>query len=75
MPREVDELVVTAPKRPPEPAWSNKLNFDVRGVHSGAAAPYLRKRPTNGCKLMAGGATGAMGEPGAAGGVVCAKSF
>lgn len=74
-PPEIDELVVTPPQEAREPDWSSRLNFDVRRVYSPLDAPYLRQRPTSGCKLMAGGATSLIDEPGAAGGMVCAKRF
>ena len=68
----VGELVVTAPSSEPPP----KLNLDPRG-HFGPPPdlPYLRRRPTNGCKPMAGGATHPLNKSGAAGGIVCAKAF
>ena len=74
-PPTVSEVVVTAPKAAPEADWVNKLNFDVHGKYGGSDTPYLRQRPVNGCKLMAGGATSQMGPMGAAGGMVCSKSF
>ena len=72
---EVGEVVVIAPRPPPEPDWSRKLNLDVRNRYGGSDIPYLRQRPTNGCKIMAGGTRSPSGHPGAAGGLVCAKSF
>lgn len=72
----VDELIVIAPKRNEEPDWSKRLNFDVRGDFSrGTSTPYLRRPPSNGCRVMAGGATSMIGQAGAAGGLVCAKRF
>ena len=74
-PRTVDEVVVTAPKADETPKWAGKLNLDVRGDFGKSDTPYLRQRPTNGCKSMAGGATSVIGKSGVAGGMVCAKSF
>lgn len=73
--REVEGLVVIAPRKAEEPDWSRRLNLDVRGDFGGTDVPYLRRRPTNGCKLMAGGAKSPSGHDGAAGGLVCAKAF
>ena len=72
---EVDGLVVIAPRKAEEPDWSRRLNLDVRGDFGSADMPYLRRRPTNGCKLMAGGDKSPSGHDGAAGGLVCAKAF
>ena len=72
----VDELIVIAPKRNEEPNWSKSLDFDVRGDFGrGNNSPSLRRRPSNGCKVMAGGATSVIGKSGAAGGLVCTKRF
>lgn len=73
-PPEVDELVVRPPEAS-EPDWSNELNFDVRGEYAPSDTPYLRGRPVDGCKLMAGGATSFIDQPGAAAGIVCAMRF
>jgi hypothetical protein len=70
-PNSVDELVITAPAAKPAP----KLNFDLKGDFAVRDIPYLRQRPTNGCKIMAGGDAGPMGNQGAATGVVCVKRF
>jgi len=74
-PTEVGEVVIIAPTIAPEPDWSRTLNLNVRGDFSQSDTPYLRQRPVNGCKLMAGGAKSPSGKSGAAGGMVCAKSF
>jgi hypothetical protein len=72
---EIEGVTVTAPKLDLTPAWSNKLNLDPAGAFAAPDAPYLRRRPTDGCKPMAGGTTDAMGKAGAAGGLVCVKRF
>jgi hypothetical protein len=72
---EVEGLIVIAPRRAEEPDWSKRLNLDVRGDFGSVDTPYLRRRPTNGCKVMAGGARSPSGASGAAGGLVCAKAF
>lgn len=72
---EVGEFVVIAPRAAREPDWSRKLNLDAKNRYGGSDTPYLRQRPTNGCKFMAGGARSPSGASGAAGGLVCAKSF
>src|SRR4051812_32296876 len=72
---DVDSLVVTAPKLFREPAWAKEFNFDIRGVYTPFDTPYLQQRPVDDCKLMAGGATSAVGRSGAAGGLVCVKRF
>ena len=72
---EVGELIVIAPRKAEEPDWSKRLNLDVRGDFGSTDTPYLRRRPTNGCKVMAGGARSPSGASGAAGGLVCAKAF
>lgn len=73
----LEGLVVVAPKRDahPEPDWAGKLNFDTRGTFQRSDTPYLRERPSNGCKPMAGGATSVVGASGVAGGVVCSLRF
>jgi hypothetical protein len=71
LPTSVDELVVTAPSQKPAP----KLNLDVKGDFAPRAIPYLRQRPVDGCKPMAGGATSVTGQSGLAGGIVCAMRF
>lgn len=71
----VDEVVVFAPKIPKEPDWSKKLDLDPRRDFQESYDPYLRQRPTNGCKPMAGGGVDPMGKVGAVGGLVCAKRF
>jgi hypothetical protein len=70
-PNSVDELVITAPAAKPGP----KLNLDIKGDFAAREIPYLRQRPTKGCKIMAGGDAGPMGNQGAATGVVCVKRF
>ncbi|MCR5877487.1 hypothetical protein [Phenylobacterium sp. J367] len=67
--------MVTAPKARQAPDWADRLNLDPKGKFSAPTVPYLREPPVNGCKVMAGGATSAMGESGVAGGLVCAKRF
>lgn len=73
----VEGVVVIAPKRDlyEEPEWSKRLDFSHRGEFGRSDTPYLRDRPTSGCKPMAGGATGVMGATGVAGGLVCVKPF
>lgn len=71
----VSELVVIAPRLFSEPDWSKKLDFDLQGDFTRSDTPYLRARPTDGCKLMAGGATSSTGKSGTAGGLVCAHQF
>lgn len=70
-PTSVDELIVTAPAQAPSP----KLNLDVTGDFARKDIPYLRQRPTDGCKPMAGGSVAPSGRHGAAAGLVCAKTF
>ena len=70
-PTSVDELVITAPAAKPPP----KLNLDVRGDFAAPEIPYLNRRPTKGCKPMAGGSSHPMEKSGAAGGIVCAFRF
>jgi hypothetical protein len=55
---------LAAELRPPRPLRSSPT-------------PYLRQRPVNGCKLMAGGATQnpTSDQGGVASGIVCAKAF
>lgn len=73
---EVSGIVVIPPKPVSPPAWSAKLNFDPQGIYQQSDTPYLRVRPIDSCKLMAGGAQpGRFGKAGAAGGVVCVKRF
>jgi hypothetical protein len=72
---DVDEVIVFAPKIPKEPDWSKKLDLNPRGDFSIPDQPYLRQRPLNGCKSMAGGATSPAGKSGAAAGMVCAWRF
>lgn len=72
---EVSGVVVTAPAPAPEPAWTTKLNLDPRGDYARSDVPYLRRRPTNGCKLMAGGSASPAGVEGVAAGAVCVKRF
>ncbi len=72
---EVDGVVVMAPLRKPEPNWSRTLNFDVRGVYTPSDTPYLRQRPSNGCKPMAGGSASPAGEVGVASALVCVRRF
>ena len=74
-PTEVGGVVITAPKLFKEPAWAKTLDFDLRKEFAPADEPYLRQRPTDSCKLMAGGATSVTGKSGAAAGLVCAKRF
>lgn len=74
-PTDVDGVVVTAPKLFREPAWAKEFNFDIRGIYRPSDTPYLQQRPVDDCKLMAGGATSAIGRSGAAGGLVCVKRF
>jgi hypothetical protein len=72
----VDELIVIAPKSKQDPEWASRLNFDLHGRYASSPTPYLRQRPVNGCKLMAGGATPPkLDLSGVASGVVCAKVF
>jgi hypothetical protein len=70
-PNSVDELVITAPAAKPGP----KLNFDLKGDFAAREIPYLRQRPNNACKPMAGGDAGLMGNEGVATGIVCVKRF
>jgi hypothetical protein len=72
---QVDGIVVIAPRAPREPDWGRKLNFDVRGVYAPSAEPYLRQRPSSGCRPMAGGSVTPSGKQGMAGGLVCVKPF
>jgi len=72
---DIDGIVVTAPRLVPEPTWARKFNFDVRGIYTPSETPYLRVRPIDDCKFMAGGATSPVGRPGAAAGLVCVKRF
>lgn len=74
-PTDVDGVVVTAPKPFRDPAWAKDFNFDIRGIYTPSDTPYLQQRPVDDCKLMAGGATSAIGRSGAAGGLVCVKRF
>jgi hypothetical protein len=73
----VDELIVIAPKSKQEPEWASRLNFDLHGRYASSPTPYLRQRPKNGCKPMAGGATqnSTYDQGGVASGIVCAKAF
>lgn len=70
-PTSVDEVVIMAPAAKPPP----KLNFDIRGEFAAPDVPYLRRRPTKGCKPMGGGSSHPMGKSGGAGGVACAWTF
>lgn len=73
---EVSGVVVSPPKSAAPPPWSAKLNLDPRGVYQQSDTPYLRARPVDDCKLMAGGAKpGAYGRSGFASGIVCVKRF
>lgn len=76
-PASLDELIVTAPSQKFADKPLPKLNLDPNGRFTRPAEPlpYLRQRPVNGCKLMAGGATSLIGEAGVAGGLVCTKRF
>ena len=71
-PKPVDEVVVVAPILKPGP----KINLDPHGYFgSREADPYLRRRPSNGCKVTAGGSSTPGGTQGATGGLVCARRF
>jgi hypothetical protein len=73
---EVSGVVVSPPKTVAPPAWAAKLNLDPRGVYQQSDTPYLRVRPVDDCKLMAGGAKpGMYGKTGFASGIVCVKRF
>jgi hypothetical protein len=72
---EIEGVTVTAPKLDLTPTWTHKLDLDPDGGFAAPGAAYLRRRPTDGCKPMAGGRTDPMGKSGAAGGVVCVKRF
>lgn len=72
---EVSGVVVTPSRQAPEPEWARKLNLDPRGDFARSDIPYLRRRPTNGCKLMAGGSASPAGVEGVAAGAVCVKRF
>jgi hypothetical protein len=72
---EIEGVTVIAPKLNLMPPWTDKLNLDPVGTFATPDAPYLRRRPTDGCKMMAGGTTDPMGKSGAASGVVCVKRF
>lgn len=72
---EVGGVVVTAPRLKVEPDWSKTFNFDAEGVYTPRTGPYLRERPVDRCKPMAGGDVGPLGRLGAAAGLVCAKRF
>lgn len=72
---EVEGVVVVAPNLNPVPDWADKIDLDPDGIYTPSEKPYLQRRPDNGCKIMGGGATDAMGKSGAAGGFVCVKRF
>ena len=52
-----------------------KLDLDPRGAFAKETAPYLARRPKNGCKARAGGDADPAGEQGAAVGIGCAWAF
>lgn len=72
---EVSGLVVSPSRQAPEPEWARKLNLDPRGAFARSDIPYLRRRPANGCELMAGGSASPAGVEGVAAGAVCVKRF
>lgn len=73
---EVSGVVVSPPRSVFQPAWAAKLNLDPRGVYQQSDEPYLRQRPVDSCKPMAGGAKpGMYGRTGFATGIVCVKRF
>jgi hypothetical protein len=75
-PADIGGVIVIAPRPKPEPAWAKTFNFDVRGIYAPSAEPYLRERPVDSCKPMAGGAKpGFAGRTGFASGLVCVKRF
>lgn len=73
---EVSGIVVSPPKVVVPPGWSAKLNLDPQGIYKESETPYLRTRPVDSCKPMAGGAKpGFAGKSGFASGIVCVKRF
>ena len=54
---------------------AGRLNLDLAGAFGKDPQAILERRPTNGCRVRAGGDVAPMGEIGVAGGVACAKPF
>jgi hypothetical protein len=52
-----------------------KLDLDPRGAFARDDAPYLARKPKDGCKLMAGGRASPSGEDGPAAGIGCSFAF